>query len=382
MASGQNAEVEAAVAATHARDRAAFRSLGARAQVAAIRLGMLGFWLRRWLGDVCQRTLRGSERILGAVLERAISVADKIIFGPYRVLRRGLAVLFHGIGSGLKAASDGLIGAASLILRGIEAGLGWVSQWFSPRRSAAGTIAWIEVLRRRLGRSQLVLKVIRRRWRRAIDLAWRWLQAGAGEVLVIAGQSVRWIACNLLYRPCAWIFNPRLPGGRPLLISEGLTRFAGFVLAAVALYLGAALLAYIKTKALVLHGSINSSLWRPDASHMANLAMLGGGHAAIAIGVALSKFVLLPVLAAARRGMKNNRFTQAIAYQYARRLRVARQRESVGMATEPATAATTAAVALKKPLRFLETLVQHIMSGTVPEAYEVKPGLKRTTRGH
>lgn len=382
MASGQNAEVEAAVAASHARDRAAFQSLGARAQVAAIRLGLLGFGLRRWLGDVCQRTLRGSEWVLGAVLERVICVADKIIFGPYRVLKRGFAVLFHGIGSGLKAASDGMIGAASLVLVGIEAGLGRVSRFFSPRGKSAGVLDWIEAMRRNVERSQLVLKVVRRRWRRAIDLAWRWLQSGAGEAVAMAGRCVRWIACNVLFRPCAWIFNPRLPGGRPLLISEGVTRFAGFVLAAVALYLGAALLAYIKTKALVLHGSINSSLWRPDASHMANLAMLGGGHAAIAIGVALSKFVLLPVLAAARRGMKNNRFTQAIAYQYARRLRVARQRESVGMATEPATAATTAAVALKKPLRFLETLVQHIMSGTVPEAYEVKPGLKRTTRGH
>jgi hypothetical protein len=175
-------------------------------------------------------------------------------------------------------------------------------------------------------------------------------------------------------------------------VHRGASRLLGFLLAALALYIGGVILAYIKAKALILHGIINTDLWKANASWLANMITIGAAHGAISLGVAMSKFVLLPVLAAARRGMKNNYYTKAIAFAYTRRrlaaeridakaVRAAVSREHPGpFGTAPA-AHPTAHEPHRRPLKFLETLTHHIIAGTVPEAYEVKLAEQREAHG-
>ena len=371
--------VEAAIAASHAADRAAFRSLGARPRALAWRAGAWGFRARRWLGTLGHDALRLSERMLGVVLDRLLLVLDKLLFGPYRALVRGVVALARWIVGSLKAG----VGALVWVLGGLAGLLDRVLAWESRRIGTRGgslALRWrLDAVRARIARFRRLLPVLRRSWRRAIDRGWQNVIAGAETLLRRLAAAVDWMALNLLYRPCAWLFHPHWPGGRPLLLSPALNKLAGFVLAAVALYLGGLLLAYIKTKALILHGTINTGLWKADASWLANVVLIGAVHAMISLGVAMSKFVLLPVLAAARRGMKNNRYTQAIAWRYTRR-RLAAERLDARIARREAESPAPPAGKPRRPLRFLETLTHHIIAGTVPEAWEAKLARQREGR--
>lgn len=374
-----DSNIEAAIAASHAADRVAFRSLGERPRALAWRAGAWGFRARRWLGTLGHDALRLSERILGVVLDRLLFVLDKVLFGPYRALVRGVVAAARWVVGLLKAG----VGALVWLLGGLAGLLDRALAWESRRLGARGgslALRWrIDAVRTRISRFRRILRVLRRSWRRAIDRGWQHTRAGVVGLLRFLAAVVDWMALNLLYRPCAWLFHPHWPGGRPLLLSPALNRLAGFVLAAVALYLGGLLLAYIKTKALILHGTINTALWKADASYLANVVKIGAVHAMISLGVAMSKFVLLPVLAAARRGMKNNRYTQAIAYRYTRR-RLAAERLDARIARREAASPEPPAGKPARPLKFLETLTHHIIAGTVPEVWEVKLARQRDSR--
>lgn len=379
-------QVAEALAATHATDRTAYESFGARGQAVARRAGDWGFRARRWLGSLSLDALRWSERVLGAVLDWLLRVLDKVLFGPYRLLSRAVAALSAVVVGGLKAGVGGFVWLASGLLGLLDLSLGRLARAIGLRGGSAALRERIMQLRLRIARARRLLIVFRRAARRAIDRGWRRLRASLSALLSRLIAGLDWGGRNLLFRPCAWLFNPRWPGGRPLLVHEGATRLAGFVLAAIALYVGALILAYIKTKALILHGTINTALWKADASYAANMLTIGAAHASISLTVALSKFVLLPVLAAARRGMKNNRYTQAVAYAYTRR-RLAAERidarneshepTAVGATTVAGSAVAPAAAPPRRPLAFLERLTHHIIAGTVPEVYEVKLARQR-----
>lgn len=356
-----------AIAESHALDRVAYLGLGGRARGLADRSAKLLFLLRFGIARLWHQALRGSEYVLGVILDWLLWLGDKLLFAPYRAVVRALVAFGRAVAVALKQIVAGALWVAGLVLGGIDVILGLISRML-PARSGGGLKALIEGWRVRLRRMRLFLKVLKRIAQRAIERAWRRLGWSIRAGIAALGQAVDWVSRNLMFRPLVWLFNPRLPGGGPLLYSETLTRLAGFVLAAVALYLGVLVLAYIKAMALMLHGTINVSLWKVDAPLLLNVVKIGAAHAAISAGVAASKFVLLPVLAAARRGIKNNAITQAIAYRYVRRK----------MAAERIAAQASATVAPgdgRKPrasLRFVEKLVHHIVAGTVPEAYEVK----------
>ena len=360
--------VSLAIAESHAMDRQAYESLGAYARWAARRCGTLLLSARRFLVWFSHWVLRGSERLLGVALEWLLWLGDKVLFGPYRVVVRAIVGIGQAVTAILKQLAGAVIGLFSLVLGAIDQVLGFAARRLSDRPRSSAVLRVIVRWRQRLHHARRRLRILRRAIRRAIDRGWQNLRDQARNAVLALGRGIDWFTGHIMFRPLAWLFNPRLPGGRPLFLHEGVTRLAGFLLAALALYLGAAVLAYIKAKALMLHATINMELWSADASPIRNVVIIGAAHAAISISVAASKFVLLPVLAAARRGIKNNRYTQAIAYRYVRRLRAVQRRDAWMALSRPQTPAPKPRASLK----FVETLIRHIIAGTVPETYEVK----------
>lgn len=363
-----------AIAESHARDRLAYLSLGGSARAAAGRLARLLFRSRQGIATAWHWTLRGSEHVLGVILDWLLWLADKILFGPYRTLVRAIVAIGRAIASVLKQLVGAALGLAGLAIGTLDGLIALLARVLPVRDSGRGLRARLEVLHTRLQRLRRLLPLLKRRWQRAIERGWRRLGELARAAIATLFRGIDWVSRNLMFRPLAWLFNPRLPGGAPLLGNETATRIAGFVLAAVALYLGVMLLAYIKAKALLLHGTINVKLWKVDAPLAVNLIKIGAAHAAISAGVAASKFVLLPVLAAARRGIKNNALTQAVAYRY-----VLRKAAAQRALRRTVIATASHAEAPRGALRFLDRLVEHIVAGTVPETYEVK--LRRQQKG-
>lgn len=356
-----------AIAQSHALDRVAYLGLGHGARGLADRSAKLLLLLRIGIAQLWHKVLRGSEYVLSVLLDWLLWLGDKLLFAPYRAVVRVLIAFGRALAVALKQVVAGALGLAGLALGALDAVLGLIGRLL-PARTGGGLKALIEQWRVQIRRTRLLLKVLKRIAQRAIERAWRRLGVAIRSAIAAFGYGIDWVSRNLMFRPLVWLFNPRLPGGRPLLYSEALTRLAGFLLAAVALYIGVLVLAYIKAKALMLHGTINVRLWKVDAPLLLNVIKIGAAHAAISAGVAASKFVLLPVLAAARRGIKNNAMTQAIAYRYVRR-KMAAERLLARAAFK------TASGKIRKPrasLRFVEKLVHHIVAGTVPEAYEVK----------
>ncbi len=361
-----NGPVARAIAESQADDRRAYEGLGPAWRLAADRVGDTLFNGRRFAVRASKLVLRGSEQALGVILEWLLWLGDKILFGPYRSAVRAIVAFGRAVTGALKWLAGSLIGSIGLVLAVLDALLGITDRLLTRGPGSSRLHEAIVSWRRRLRFERRRLRVLKRAVRRAIERGWQHLGDLARRGLIALGQGIDWFARNVMFRPLVWLFNPRLPNGNPLLLHEGMNRTAGFLLAAAALYLGVLVLAYVKAMALLLHGTINVTLWKVDAPLLLNLVTIGLAHAAISLGVAASKFVLLPVLAAARRGIKNNAFTQAIAHCYVRRKHADERRD------EKTGADVQASPRPRASLAFVERLVQHIVTGTVPETYEVK----------
>lgn len=342
-----------------AQDMAAYNRLSPRMKKLATRLGALGYKVRRRIGMFGHNSVRRVERVLGVALEKTLWLADKVLFGPYRFIINKAEQAGQAVVNGLKWTVKRVIGAGNWVLNGVDNALGFSETFLKNKNGDNTLIKKIEAMRTSIVNGRRRLRITSYRARKVIDRSWHQVKTGTKNAIKAAAHGCEWAASTLIYTPFAWVFNPRWPNGKPLLMNEMLNKTLGFGLAGLTFAVTLQALAVLKVYALGWHATINTALWNPEAAYLTNLAIIGAGHAAISSSLAIGKMVLLPLIAAARTGLKNYDLTAGIAAQYTERLEMSCRLDDIQE--------KRILVKEKQPLKMLEHFfVDLVVKGTHP----------------
>ena len=367
-------QLQAEIDARFESDKKAFEGFSPREQKIAALMAGAGFGARQGAVGVGSLLINLTEGAFNLIVRAPLAfawsmttkLADNTANAPVRIAtaagRGGLSIV---------SAAVGLWGKGIELLH--RAGLA-----DDPRKKTAGTLDKLEEKRQKVA---LWGKL--KQEKQAQD--WRKKKRRFRSALAKTGEFLEYRGAIGLYRAFKWMLDPRRPSGKPLLGNEKINKAVGLI-AAVAMF---GILSFQLSKIIVLgkilHIKLAQSLVTNTAPLWIKALQQTVLHPAITIGLTAVKFVMLPVIAAARGRMKSTDFTQGIAYQYNTMLHEEnennlkrefnKQAKYAPKADDPKwkefrNKAVTAAS--KKSLSFIRTFFRHIVEKSSPEFYEVR----------
>ena len=168
------------------------------------------------------------------------------------------------------------------------------------------------------------------------------------------GEFLEYYGALGLYRATKWIMNPVTPSGKPLLGHKKLNKAVGLIAAAAIFTVAGTGLVQLEIISKVWHAEIAHAGLTSTAPIYITLAKQAVFHGLLSFGMTVEKFVVLPVLAAARDTLKSSGFVQGVSYQYNSRLR-AKAPEAPG-----------------RRFNIIKTSIEQLVEKSSPEFYEVR----------
>ncbi len=278
-------------------------------------------WFLASIGFTGRQGIVGIAGIVIAVLEILVNY---LLFWPYRKIWECLLWLADGLAdvakfpiTGFVLMVTGFVAVALAILDQITRALTWLEA--HGITGGVTVLAWLK----RLSVAREFLIVLARQVREwgsrvklAIDAAWERMKAFAQALLHRTWEFIEYYGAISLFRLAKWILNPRTPSGLPFLVSERLNTLFGIVLAAIAFVILSSFLTAVGVWAKFMHARLVESFMMDSGPIEWKLAKQALYHPLITISLTSVKFVLLPIIAAARQALKSTDFTRGVAHAY------------------------------------------------------------------
>lgn len=315
--SSHNPHVDAALATEFEEDRKAYEALSPRAKKLAEDRAKRLYWYTSGINNAGYHVLRkgddalkySGETVVYYATNAAVYTAEALkwaFYGPYIAIAYTAKGAGWLIKEGAKGIASAAITAAGATMQGLGAAFGFGAKRAEkskivPNRWRQSIVNTFSGISDRFYRSRRILKVARWRTRKAIEQGWKNTKDFFADGLNSIAYGARWFSRNIMYKPLVWAFNPRKRDGSPLFGSESANRkwaFAAAGLIGVASGLG---LLGLKTFLFGLHAYAGTSVVM---------------HAGISLIAKASTFVVLPIIAASKRGLKNVPEIRAMAYRY------------------------------------------------------------------